>query len=118
LLEALDWKTIPHCQKLIDRYLKDPEINVSVWRYLAQQYPTQLEKLLQEALEKPEFSLQTDLYPLLSSFSKRLSPELPEIASVPLHLHNLFQDAVLEVHRSKPKSKSKERTKAGFQLRS
>ncbi|MUG98465.1 hypothetical protein F7734_41685 [Scytonema sp. UIC 10036] len=116
ILAAEDWQSIAGAKKLIDFYLEDNSINVSIWHRLAQQYPTRLEKVLQVVLQCPKFRLQTDLDALLVQFDKPLEPELPEIASVPIHLHNLFQEVVLQVSKSKPKDKGKHQKPAkGFQ---
>ncbi|HLO86278.1 MAG TPA: hypothetical protein VK203_14890 [Nostocaceae cyanobacterium] len=114
ILEADDWQSIPNAEKLINNYLEDEAINYFIWHRLAEQYPVQLEKLLQVVLNRPKFQLKSDLDPLLEEFNKPLEPELPEIASVPEHLHNLFQEAVAEVNKSKPKSKSQKKAVKGF----
>jgi hypothetical protein len=100
-----DWQSIDGAEKLVRFYLEDKSINAFIWRRLAKEYPTQLEKVLQTILQRPEFNLKRDLDTLLESNHKLLEPELPEIASVPIHLHNLFQEAVTEVSKSKPKGK-------------
>jgi len=64
--------------------------------------------VLQTVLKRPNFQLDRDLDALLQEFNKPTEPELPEIASVPLHLDNLFQAAVAEVDKTKSKSNSKE----------
>jgi hypothetical protein len=71
---------------------------------------------LQAYLERPEFKLERDLDDLLKEHNKPLEPELPEIASVPTHLHDLFQSAMAEVNKSKSKSKgkTKEKSTRGF----
>ena len=115
LLEAEDWQSIEGSEKLIRYYLENPTINAFVWQRLAQQYPTQLEKVLQTVLKRPNFQLDRDLDALLQEFNKPIEPELPEIASVPLHLDNLFQAAVGEVDKTKSKSTSKKKTVVGFQ---
>lgn len=116
LLELEDWQSNPTNNKLVGKYLEDPTINVFIWHKLAKAYPTQLEKVLQTFLERPEFDLERDLDALLQEYKKPLEPELPEIASVPLHLHNLFQEALAEVNKSKSKGKGKktEKTARGF----
>jgi len=116
VLEAEDWQSVPGAEKLVQRYLEDPAINAFIWQRLAQQYPTQLEKVLQAVLNRPNFRLERDLDPLLQEFDKTLEPELPEVASVPLHLHNLFQEALAEVSQSKSKGKGKKKG-TGFQQR-
>nr|WP_228014588.1 hypothetical protein [Fortiea sp. LEGE XX443] len=115
ILLADDWQSIDGAEKLIRHYLEDKSINAYIWHRLAQQYPTQLEKVLQDFLQRPEFSLATDLDALLQEFGKSIEPELPEIASVPLHLHNLFQEAIAEVNKSKPKGKGQKQPAKGFQ---
>lgn len=114
LLESENLQTNPETNKLVRKYLEDPTITAFIWQKLAQLYPTQLEKVLQTFLERPEFKLERDLDALLKEQKKPLEPELPEIASVPIHLHNLFQEALAEVNKSKSKTKKKENTARGF----
>jgi hypothetical protein len=116
LLQAEDWTTVPNAEKLVRQYLEQPEINSFVWQRLAQQYPSQLEAILQTVLNRPDFKLEQDLDALLLQQNKPLKPELPDIASAPLHLHNLFQEAVAEVSKEKSKGKSKPQ-KVGFGFR-
>lgn len=113
ILESEDGQTNPALHKLVRKYLEDPAINVFIWHKLAQQYPIQLEKVLQTFLGQKEFKLESDLDALLQEKGKPLEPELPEIASVPLHLHNLFQEALAEVNKSASKSKGKKKQKTG-----
>lgn len=102
-------------EKLSQRYLEDPNINTFVWHRLSEQHSIQLEKVLRKTLERPDFDIKQNLDNLLQEFNKPLEPELPEIASVPLHLHNLFQEALLEVNKSKSKGKGKKPLTKGFQ---
>jgi hypothetical protein len=113
ILESEDRNTNPTTNQLVRKYLEDPAINAFIWHRLAQLYPTQLEKVLQTFLERPEFKLDRDLDDLLQEYNKPLEPELPEIASVPMHLHNLFQEALAEVNKSQSKSKGKKKQKTG-----
>jgi hypothetical protein len=116
MLASEDWQTYPNAEQRVHKYLNDPQINLFIWQQLAQEYPTQLETVLQTVLDRPDFNLQQDLEPTLhQEFHKPLEPELPEIASVPLHLHNLFESAVAEVHKSKSKGKRKKKAAKGFQ---
>ncbi|MBD2728776.1 hypothetical protein H6G96_21230 [Nostoc sp. FACHB-892] len=115
ILSAEDWQSVQGAEKLVRYYLEDKSINAFIWHRLAQQYPTQLENVLRTLLQRPEFSLESDLDALLQEFNKPLEPELPEIASVPIHLHNLFQEALGEVSKSKPKSKGQKKPAKGFQ---
>lgn len=98
--------------KLVRQYLEDPEIPAFVWYHLAEHHPTSLETCLRTVLQRSDFNLEIDLKPLLEEFNKSLETELPDIASVPLHLHNLFQDAIMEV--SKDKKKKTKKTAQGF----
>ncbi|MBN3943431.1 hypothetical protein [Nostoc sp. NMS9] len=115
ILSAEDWQSVQGAEKLVRYYLEDKSINAFIWHRLAQQYPTQLENVLQTFLQRPEFRLESDLDTLLQEFHKPIEPELPDIASVPIHLHNLFQEALGEVNKSKPKGKGQQKPAKGFQ---
>lgn len=115
MLEAEDWQRIEGSEKLVRQYLENSKINAFIWHRAAQKHPTQLEKVLKTVLERPDFQLDRDLDPLLQEYDKRLEPDLPEVASVPVHLNNLFQEALAEVSKSKSKGKKKKKTARGFQ---
>jgi hypothetical protein len=115
ILTTKDWQSIEGGERLIRFYLEDKSINSFIWHRLAQLYPSQLELILQEILQRPEFKLDTQFNTLLEEFHKPLKPELPEIASVPIHLHNLFQEAFAEVNKSKSKGKVQKSAIKGFQ---
>ena len=100
-------------EKLVRKYLEDSSFNAFVWHRLAQSYPQALEQVLQRVFERPDFDLTQDFDALLTSFNKPLDPPLPEIASVPLHLNDLFQEALAEVMKSK--KRKKKATAKGFQ---
>ncbi|MGL5065792.1 MAG: hypothetical protein ACRC62_37970 [Microcoleus sp.] len=117
MLSAADWNSIPGASKLVRNYLEDPAINVWIWQRLAKVNPARLAEILQTVLERPDFELDRDLESLLQELNKPLTPELPEIASVPLHLHNLFQEALGEVQKSKPKQQEKQKSSKGFKSR-
>jgi len=91
----------------VQKYLQDPTIPAFVLQSLARQYPQSLEMALKEISQHSDFGLVTGLDDLLRAQGKSLTPALPEIASVPLHLHHLFQEAVLEVSKEKPKKQVK-----------
>jgi hypothetical protein len=114
MLEAEDWQRVNNAEKLVRKYLEDPAINAFVWHRLVEQYPTELEKVLQGVLNRPNFNIESDLDALLQEYNKPLEPELPEIASVPMHLHNLFEEAVAEVNKSKSKGKGQKKAGKGF----
>jgi hypothetical protein len=101
----------------IHKCLTDPQNNAFVWRRLGTRYPQQLQIALRLILDRPDFDLARDLDPLLTKFNKFLEPDLPDLASVPIHLHELFQAAVLEVSKDKAKSKSQPK-KTGFGAKS
>jgi DNA-binding Xre family transcriptional regulator len=116
LLSSEGYKNSPDLHKLIRHYLESPEINSFIWQDLANNHPQQLEAVLLEVLERPNFKLERDFNSLMQEYNKPLEPELPEIASVPLHLHTLFQDAVIEVQRSKSKDRvNQKKASKGFQ---
>ena len=115
LLESADRPTESAPIAIVRKYLEDPTINAFVWHRLASQHPQQLEQILRSHLDRPNFKLESDLDPLLTEYKKPLEPALPEIASVPLHLNDLFQEALAEVSKSKPKDKAKTAAKKGFQ---
>ncbi|TAF70603.1 MAG: hypothetical protein EAZ59_04235 [Oscillatoriales cyanobacterium] len=114
ILAAADFASIPGAEKLVRNYLEDPAINAGIWHRLAKVDSAKLEQVLQTFLERPDFQIDRDLEPLLQEFKKPLEPELPEIASVPQHLHNLFQEALGEVNKSKSKPQDKKKTSKGF----
>jgi len=114
LLETEDWQSVPNATESVLRYLENQEMNAFVWKRLAQHYPQPLEAILRAALERPSFDLSQDLDTLLQTYDKPLEPELPDTASVPIHLHELFQEAVVELNKNKPKGKTKKKTTLGF----
>ncbi len=97
----------------VRKYLEQPEANYYVWQQLKQEYPETLEKLLQYHLDNDNFNLKTDLDKLLLEYNKSSIPQLPSIASVPIHLNNLFEAAVSQVQKTKSKTKKKKQKK-GF----
>jgi hypothetical protein len=101
----------------LQKALADPQMNAFVWRRLAGEFPQQLETAIGQLPERSGFKLSTDLDAILTNFNKYLAPDLPDLASVPIHLHNLFQSAVLEVSKEKAKSKSQPK-KTGFGAKS
>jgi hypothetical protein len=74
-----------------------------------------LAMILGTILDKPAIDLSQDLNLLLKSAGKPLEPELPEIASVPIHLNELFQEALSEVNKTS--SKTKPAAAKGFRSR-
>ncbi len=114
MLAAADFASVPGGEKLVRSYLEDPAINAWIWQRLAKVDPAKLSQILQTVLERTDFQLDRDLDLLLQEFKKPLEPELPEIASVPQHLHNLFQEALGEVNKSKSQPQDKKKSSKGF----
>ena len=98
---------------LVRKYVEKPEANYYIWQQLSQQYHDTLESILKTHTNNSEFKLDTDLDSLLLEQGKSSTPELPAIASVPIHLNNLFEAAVAQVQKTKSKTKKKKKKK-GF----
>ncbi|MEM6448869.1 MAG: hypothetical protein AAF703_01000 [Cyanobacteria bacterium P01_D01_bin.105] len=110
----------PETQETIDRftqkYLEDEQVNAHVWHSIVDVYAKPLEASLQRVLNNPDFRIERDLDDAIARYDKPLEPTLPESASVPVHLHNLFQEAIAAVGKAeKPKKgKKKAKKKSGF----
>lgn len=114
ILETSDLQTSTQTETIFRKALADPQMNYFVWEQLKAQYPSALESALKQVLNRPEFSLEPGLKPLLvEEYQKPLEPELPEIASVPLHLHKLFEEAIAQVHKTRT-AKTKPKPGKGF----
>jgi hypothetical protein len=104
--------------RLVQKYLQDEQANLYVWQTLAQSHPQPLEAALQRVLNNPSFDISSDLEQALSQAGKSLTPKLPDSASVPVHLHNLFESALKAVGKSAAKNKSAKKKasakKSGF----
>ena len=107
-------ETVENSDRLVRKYLELPAANYYVWQQLKQSYPESLTKLLQSYLNRSNFELDRDLDKLLLQYQKSATPELPAIASVPIHLNNLFEDALAQVQKTK--SKTKKKKKKGFSV--
>ncbi len=117
LLTPVEPQYAPADLNFIRKCLADPLLNTAVWQRLEAAFPHQLQTAIAQALELPNFTLSTDLDSILTKFNKLLEPDLPDLASVPIHLHELFQSAVKEVSKDKVKSKSQPK-KGGFGAKS
>ncbi|MFP4007390.1 MAG: hypothetical protein ACLFV6_05190 [Spirulinaceae cyanobacterium] len=104
---------IPKAEKLLRQYLDEAKYNTYVWQQLKADYPKLLEARLQSLLEKPDFDIEKDFETLLRNHHKPQQPRLPESASVPKHLDDLFKSAIAQVQKSKSKGKKKKKNK-GF----
>jgi hypothetical protein len=117
LLTPIDPQYTPIDLNFIRKCIADPAMNAFVWRRLAMQFPQQLQAAIGLIFELSNFNLSTDLDAILIKFNKYLEPDLPDLASVPIHLHELFQAAVRDVSKDKVKSKSPPK-KGGFGTKS
>jgi hypothetical protein len=114
LLETDNWQDIENTEKLVRQFLENLQMSAYIWHHLACQYLAQLEQALKIVLKRPNFHLAQDLDDLLQEFHKPLHPDLPEIASVPLHLHNLFQEAFQTIYKSQSKQKTRHKVNTEF----
>jgi hypothetical protein len=117
LLSPINHQFAPIDLNFIRKCIADPMMNAFVWRRLAVQFPQQLQTAIGQIFELPNFNVSTDLDPILIKFNKFLEPDLPDLASVPIHLHELFQAAVRDVSKDKVKPKSLPK-KTGFGAKS
>ncbi|MBD1917377.1 MULTISPECIES: hypothetical protein [Cyanophyceae] len=115
LFEATDDASVTKADQLIQKYLKDDAVNAYVWRCFAEDNATPLMASLGRQFNRSDLTVD-DLDNILMQAGKPLEPKLPEIASVPMHLQDLFQAAMQEVDQgsSKKKSKGKQKQKTGF----
>lgn len=98
----------------IRKYLEQPEANYYVWQQLKQEYPQALEKIIQQYCKNSNFNLETNLDRLLLKYQKSSTPQLPSIASVSIHLNDLFETALAQVQKTKSKTKKKKKKKGFF----
>ena len=124
LLTPVETQYLPADLKFIHKCLVDPLMNAFVWRRLASEFPQQLEAAIRQTLDLADAkNFRSPLPPLfnldlvLAKFNKYLEPDLPDSASIPIHLHDLFQSAVLEVSKEKAKPKPQPK-KGGFGAKS
>jgi hypothetical protein len=98
-------QAIASVDRLVRKYLEAEQANAYVWEQLTKAHPAPIEAALRRVLSNPEFAIAQDLPGALAKHGKSLTPQLPESASVPVHLHNLFQEALQAVGKA---GKSKE----------
>lgn len=115
LLAKEDPTQEPNCQPLVQNYLEAETKNYFIWQQLRQENPEKLQQVLRFVLERPDFDIQQDLEALMEEYNKPLQPELPDTASVPQHLYDLFEAAIAQTKKLQTKSKKKAKPKAkGF----
>lgn len=100
--------------RLVLKHLEDERAILPVWERLAADYGAPLEAALRRVLNNSAFVIEDDLEGVLASYGKEIAPTLPDTASVPIHLHNLFQDALKAVGKSEKKKSGKKKKKSGF----
>ena len=104
--------------RLVLKYLQDNKVTLPVWQRLAQDRKQGLEAALRRVMNQPEFNVEQDLARSLAKYGKSLLPQMPESASVPEHLDQLFKSALQSVGKrangqSSNKKKAKKQ-KSGF----
>ncbi len=115
LFDATEEESAAKVDQIIQKYLKEDAVNYYIWRCLAEDRAAPLMASLGRCLNRAELTTN-DLDDILAQAGKPLEAKLPEIASVPMHLQDLFQEALQEVDQSssKKKSKGKRKQKTGF----
>lgn len=99
---------------ILREYINDPSVNVWVWQQIAQEHPQALESSLRLALARPDFQCDRDFTDWLAQLDRPSQPTLPETASIPQHLQQLFEVALGQVNASKSKPKTKPKKSKGF----
>lgn len=103
--------------RLVLKYLEEERVNALVWQRLAEAHGGLVEASLRRVLSNSGFDIEQDLETTLVQRGKVLTPELPDSASVPVHLHELFQSALKAVGKETGKTasaKKKAKKKSGF----
>lgn len=98
--------------RMVLKYLEDEQVNAYVWQQIVEAHAAPVEASLRRVVNQPQLDIETDLDGVLARYGKPLTPELPESASVPVHLHNLFQEAVQAVGKTEKPKGSKKKAKA------
>ena len=109
-----DEQTLTDLDRLVLKYLDDDQVNAHVWRQLVEAHKNSVEASLRRVLDNPQFDIEQDLAAAFIKRGKALTPELPDSASVPVHLHNLFQSALKAVSKKDASTKKKAKKKSGF----
>ena len=111
-------ETLAKVDRLALKYLTEERANAYVWQRLAEAYRNPIEGSLRRVLKDPDFDVEKDLEKTLIRYGKALTPDLPDSASVPIHLHELFQSALKAVGKETGKkdssAKKKAKKKSGF----
>ncbi len=117
LCESTHADALAKLDQKVQAYLKDDQVNTYVWHCLAKENSAPILASLGRCLNRTGLTMP-ELDDVLVQAGKPLEPKLPDIASVPMHLQSLFQEALQEVNQSssKKKSKGKRKQKSGFAL--
>ena len=119
----VDTEAAEKLDRLVQRHLDNERAVWPVWQRLAQDYALPLEASLRRVLNQPTFSVGQDLERAIAERGKSIKPTIPDSASVPEHLHNLFEEALQAVGmkagqggvvKKKGKKKKAPRKKSGF----
>ncbi len=104
--------------RLVLKYLQDDKVILPVWQRLAKTYPAKLEMALQRVLGQPEFDIDRDLLSAIARYGKSLTPQMPESASVPEHLDQLFKSVLKSLGKDadgkRSGKKKAQKKKSGF----
>ena len=111
LLDQIDTLAPESIAPQILSFLENPDFKPFVWRSLSHTHTASLERAIQLGRSQPNWQISENLDALLLTYHDRLDPSLPETASVPMHLHDLFQRAITQL---KPAKKTKKKAKSGF----
>ncbi|MEL7510570.1 MAG: hypothetical protein AAGM27_00255 [Cyanobacteria bacterium J06554_3] len=94
------------------KYLENEQANAHVWQHIRTVHGKAIEPLIRTVANQPNFDIDQDLAALLMGYDKPMEPTLPESASVPIHLHNLFQEAMKAVGKTAGEPSNKKKKKA------
>ena len=98
---------------MVLKYLKDDKVVLPVWQRLAKERGAGLEAALRRVLERPDFELEQDLFGAIAKQGKSLTPQMPESASVPEHIDQLFKSVLKSLGKGGAKGKKKAKKKSG-----
>lgn len=115
LLHSQEDQAPAQLDRLTQKFLRSDDVNGYLWQCFVAEHGAPLLASLERCLDGTPLTPQ-NLGDVLTRMGKPLTPSLPEIASVPVHLNALFQEAVQEVSQTSARKKAKPKRKAGFAL--
>ncbi|MGC1307166.1 MAG: hypothetical protein WA885_08060 [Phormidesmis sp.] len=113
LLSESETADTDELDRMLLKYLQKDQVTLPVWQRLAADYGAPLQAALRRVLGQADFEIEQDLRGVIARHGKPLTPQMPDSASVPQHLHDLFQEALKAVGKSSGKQK-KAKKKTGF----